>query len=74
MPELADVCHCTLLLDDSSEELLDQGYFLKKVHYAIDLKVKQLLCEQMTSPKLISGVTTGVKLPNISIHTLMVIL
>ena len=40
MCELADVCCGILLLDRGSEELLEQGSSLKKVLYAVDLKVK----------------------------------
>ena len=71
MSELTDVSHGILLLDRGSEELLEQGSFIKKALYAVDLKVKRLLHEQTSSPKL-SGVrhaTTGVKLPEISVLT-----
>ena len=61
--ELADIFCSILLLDHSSEELLDQRSSLKKGFYALNLKVKRLLHEQMTTPKLISGVCTRVKLP-----------
>ena len=71
MSELADVCRGILLLDRGSEELLEQGSSIKKALYAVDLKVKRLLHEQTSSPKL-SGVrhaSTGVKLPKISVPT-----
>ena len=71
MSELADVSRDILLLDRGSEELLEQGSSIKKALYAMDLKVKRLLYEQTSSPKL-SGVrhaTTGLKLPKISIRT-----
>ena len=67
MTELTDICRGILLLDNGSEELLDQGSSLKKVLYVLDLRVKQLLHEQTMSPKLISGVCTEVKLPKISV-------
>ena len=67
MSELGNFCHGILLLDQGNEELLDQGPSLKKVRYALDLKVKRLLHEQTTSQKLISGVSTGVKQPKINV-------
>ena len=69
MSELSDI-HCgILLLNHGSEELLDQGSSFKKVFCALDLKVKRLLHEQTMSPKLISGINTGVKLLKISAPT-----
>ena len=67
MSELSDICCGILLLDHGSEEFLDQGSTLNKVFYALDLKVKLLLHEQMASGKLIRGISTGAKLPKISI-------
>ena len=74
MSELADVCCGILMLDHCSEELLDHKSSLKKALYTIDLKVKRLLHEQTKSPKLISGISTGVKLSKSVFLVLMVIL
>ena len=52
MSELPDICCGILQLDHGREELLDQGSSLKKVIYAIDLKVKSLVPEETTSTKL----------------------
>ena len=69
MSELTDICRSILLLHHASEELLNQGSSLKKVFYALNVKVKRLLHEQTTSPELISGIITGVKLPKTSVGT-----
>ena len=71
MSELVDVPSGILLLDRGSEVLLEQGSSINKALYAVDLKVKRLLHEQTSSPKL-SGIrhaTTGVKLPKVSVPT-----
>ena len=67
MSELADICRGILLLDHGSDERLDQAASLKKVLYALDLELKRLIHHKTTSPKVISGVGTGVKLPKISV-------
>ena len=69
MSELTDICRSILLLHHGSEELLNQGSSLKEVFYALNVKVKRLLHEQTTSPELISGIITGVKLPKTSVGT-----
>ena len=71
LSELADVCRGILLLDRSSEELLEQGSSLKKAYYAVDLKMKRLLHEHMMCPKLswVHHASTRVYLQKSSIPT-----
>ena len=71
MSELTDISHEILLLNQGSEELLEQGSSLNKVLYALDLKVKRLLHEQTTSPNFNSTqqANTRVKLSRISVPT-----